>query len=198
VNVRFATNTSMNTPATLITGTATYDEGNSNSGGPTNDTESSQDFLTVGSGTIQGNCFTTSSATISGSTTNQKTTANVGQAANLPCTPLDAGVDPSAQLPSSFTQQEAFVEFPALSGGAFGTVILDFFNVKNANQFTLFELTNPAKPTLASSWTKVGNCGTATTLDSCIASTGQVPGKVSGTEYVLHVFGSDFDAKFGG
>ncbi len=196
--VRFATNTSMNP----ITGTATFGEsGNDNPNGPNgtvNDKDSSRDSLTVASGSFQGSCFDlglNQQATVFGSTAMQMTTAIVGQAASssLPCTPADAGVDATAPKPvPDFTQQEAVVEFPSLSGGPFVNVVLNYFNTL-PKTFVLWELkTDPTlDPTSLSSWTQVPNCAVGMTWDSCIAYQ-------HGREYGLHVLGSDLDAKYNG
>lgn len=206
LHVRFATDTSMNVAksnanpvSTLITGSVTYGEsGNDNPTGPNgtvNDNQTSADSLTVG-GFLQGDCFDTSTATVTGATTTQATTATVGQAADagLPCTPVSAGVDPNAPRPGTF-RDVSFAEFPALAGGAVGTVVVDYLTALPKG-FVLKELTNPLDPTNPLSWAEVKKCGVATTLDSCIASTKNLP--KGGFRYILSVAGSDIDPRYSG
>jgi hypothetical protein len=167
-----------------------------------NDTQTSVDTLNIVGGTIvgQGGCFTTASATFSGTTATQGTRLTVGRvdpSFGLPCSPASAGVDTDpANRPPGF-QPVSFAEFKPPAEGVFGTVVVRFLT-SLPSSFVLKELIG-SDPTLASSWTPVPNCVSGlppSGIDSCIFK--QSISVNGGLEFNLHVLGSPTDPKYSG
>ena len=199
--VRFSTGTSLD-----LTGAASYGEGGNDSSPPNgtvNDTQQARDKLVIAAGAAaQGNCFDGAQffkglVTVSGSTSEQATTASVGPAdsvLSLPCTPASAGVDSAlANRPDSFSQKVSFVEFMKLPGNAVGTVTIDFSSLPADFVLKEFIGTNPKADT---DWTAVLPCVSnlpPSGADSCIVSR-----KSGGRKYLLNVFGSTVDPRYGG
>jgi archaellum component FlaF (FlaF/FlaG flagellin family) len=202
--VRFSTATSVD-----LVGAASYGESGNDSSPPNetaNDTQKARDSLVVAvGGAAQGNCFDAAQffkglVTVSGSTSDQSTTASVGQAdssLNLPCTPVSAGVDTNpSHRPPSFTEDVSFVEFMKLPGNAVGTVTIDFSSLLAG--FTLKEFVGTDLTTVgtAANWTDVLPCSNLPPSYlplSCIVSR-----KAGGTRYILNVRGSTVDPRYGG
>jgi hypothetical protein len=199
--VRFSTGTSLD-----LTGAASYGEGgndNSPPNGTVNDTQQARDKLATAAGaTAQGNCFDAAQffkglVTVTGSTSEQTTTASVGQAdssLSLPCTPASAGVDSAlANRPDSFSQKVSFVEFMKLPGNAVGTVTIDFSSLPADFVLKEFVGTNPKAD---ADWTAVLPCVSnlpQSGADSCIVSR-----KSGGRKYIINAFGSTVDPRYGG
>ena len=202
--VRFSTGVGVD-----LVGSANYGEGgndNSPPNGTANDTQSSRDSLVVAvGGAAQGNCFDAAQffkglVTVSGSTNDQATTASVGQAdssLSLPCTPLSAGVDTDpSHRPPSFTEDVSFVEFMKLTGNAVGTVTIDFSSLLAGFVLKEFVGTDLTTVATAANWAEVLPCSNLPPGYlplSCIVSR-----KAGGTRYILNVFGSTVDPRYGG
>src|SRR5262249_5563388 len=180
--------------------------------GGVNDTQQSQDSLTIANGVAaSGDCksFSSGTNTVSGSTGTQSTAVTYGPAdssLNLPCTPADAGVDPNPNhRPASFTEQLSFVELVELVGNATATVTIDFASLPtNLNTFVLYELFG-SDPTKLTSWNAVPDCVSGAPPnpgipplgnDSCIFGRVHLPN--GGAEFVLHVLGNPNDGTYGG
>jgi hypothetical protein len=200
--VRFSTGVD-----TQVAGKATYGEGGTDNcpnqpNCTVNDSQGSSDSLTIAtSGNAQGSCFDPAQfvkglVTVSGSTVNKIVTASVGQAdssQNLPCTPASAGVDPNLPRPPSFlTPGVAFAEFTTVQNNAVGTVTIELSSVPTG--FVLKELKPGFDPALEGSWIAVPQCVSGlppSGFDSCIL-------KTTGKKFVLNVFGSPVDPRYGG
>ncbi len=196
--VRFSAST-----ARTVAGNASYGEGGNDSSPPRpngakNDTQTSRDSFTIAGTSAFGDCFDTTTATVSGSTTTQLTRAELGavdSSLDLPCTPAGAGVDTVGPRPAGFVDIW-FTDFLAIDNGGFGIVTLDaLFNVPKG--FVLRELTGP-DPSDAESWTPVPACvsGLPPSGDSCIFDTSNLP--KGGVRWILHAFGTLFDSKYAG
>lgn len=217
MTVRFTTTTT----ATL-TGSATYGEGGGTPGQPPNSQQVNTGTVTVsGDASVQGGCFNTLTATVTGTTSGQKTSATVGTAADssLPCTFVDAGVISNTfAAAGTLKSQISFVDFPALSGTGLATVKIFFTplpaGVKGGvNNLKLLEDTNYGVPFFKSYITvpdcdKSGNIpapvgipaqGAKDTVahsnDACIFNRSPLPG--GGGELDLHAISSPFDSHFG-
>jgi hypothetical protein len=202
--VRFSTTSPGN-----VVGAVTYGEGGSDSSPPrpngsVNDTQVARDSLAIAGSSATGNCYDVATGgqtpEVRGSTTAQSITAVVGKASsvNLPCTPVSAGVDidpDHLRRPLTFSQSVVFVEFTTITGGAAGTVTIDFLS-SLPKGFVLKELKLGFVPTLAGSWAEVPTCASNQGGDSCIVSTKNLP--KGGMEYILNVLGSSFDPRYGG
>lgn len=197
--VRFSASTAM-----TVAGSASYGEGGNDSAPPRpngtkNDLQISRDSFTIAGTSAQGNCFDTSTTTVSGSTTTQITTAAIGAvepSLDLPCTPAGAGVDSVGPRPTGFVPIW-FTDFLAINSGGFATVTLDaLFNVPKS--FVLRELTGPNQSD-AGSWTPVPACdesGLPPSGDSCIFQTSSLP--KGGVRWIIHALGTLFDSKYAG
>jgi hypothetical protein len=152
-----------------LKGEAQYGEGGGNPSNPPNDDQVNYDTLTVGSATVAGGCFNSSSATFTSgaSSSGQTTSITLGQTTDttLPCTYADAGVKDKSLGANGNSENSdiSFVEFPALAAGTFANVTITFPSaVKVNNKTPIFEdttyTTDPSAVPYFTTFITVTNC----------------------------------------
>jgi hypothetical protein len=192
--------------ATTATSTVSFDEGNGNSGSPTNDTVGSDPSAPIAivdtgaSAALNGKCAGADS--VGASITSQTITATYpGASGGLPCTPVDTGVD-LTNVVSGSNDRIMFVDLPALSGNGLATVVLDFATLptgSNINKFVLYEIPGyPATIGDPSTWPTVPACVSHAppSGDSCIDKRAKFGAK--GIELTLQVKGLGIDPSYWG
>jgi hypothetical protein len=177
----------------VANGLLSFDEGNDNTGTPTNDTINassnrigvSQSLAIVGDCTDGGSHLNASTHTQSISVVYPAADASLG----LPCTPASAGVLDTV-LPG-FTQNTVFADLPLLSGPGVATAIVNFTTVPAGFTYLtvqLFEIPAVGSPFV------VQNCvggAIPSGQDSCIQS--RAPFGVNGVSFTLLVLGTGVD-----
>jgi hypothetical protein len=131
-----------------VTGTVSFDEGNGNTGSPSNDTvtsDASNAFTVVDTGTVgnlNGQC-TPGGSSLSASTSLQSMSASYPATTDgVPCTPVDTGID-LVNLVKGSSDKIVFVDLPHLSGTGLADVTYDITTLPsgmNVNNFVLFEV----------------------------------------------------------
>jgi hypothetical protein len=188
-----------------VTATAqvSFDEGNGNTGGPTNDTvlsAPSNGITLVDTGAspaVNGQC-TTGASNLAASTDLQAIAAAYGAAAgDLPCAPVDTGIDLVNVVVGS-NDRITFVELPLLAGSGLATVTWDLQTLPrgtNVNQFVLHEI--PGYPNTIgdpSTWPAVQPCvshAPPAGQDVCIDARAKLGSK--GIRLTLKAFGQGID-----
>jgi hypothetical protein len=148
------------------TAQVSFAEGNGNSGSPTNDTVVSAPsngitLVDTGASTaLNGQC--TGASSLAASTALQAITASYPKATgDLPCTPVDAGID-LVHVVAGSNNRITFLDLPLLSGDGLATVIWDLATLPqrtNVNNFVLHEIPGyPATIGDPSTWPAVQPC----------------------------------------
>jgi hypothetical protein len=201
VFVQFTATAPSSGPVTA-TATVSFDEGNGNNGTPTNDTVVSgpSNGITLvdtgASSALNGKC--TGASSLAASTDLQAISATYPAAAgDLPCTPVDTGVD-LVNIVVGSNDRITFVDLPLLSGNGLATVLWDLVTLPkgtNVNSFVLHEIPGyPATIGDPSTWPAVQPCvshAPPAGQDVCIDARAKLGAK--GIRLTLQVAGQGVD-----
>jgi hypothetical protein len=191
-----------------VTATArvSFAEGNGNSGSPTNDTivsGASNGITLVDTGAstaLNGQC--TGASSLAASTALQAIAASYPAAAgDLPCTPVDAGIDLVTVVVGS-NDRITFVDLPLLSGGGLATVVWDLLTLPkgtNVNSFVLHEAPSDGSIADPRNWPVVQTCvshAPPAGQDACIDDRAKLGSK--GIRLTLKALGQGVDPAFWG
>jgi hypothetical protein len=204
VYVQFTADSASSAPATA-TAQVSFDEGNGNSGSPSNDTilsAPSNGISIVDSGTstaLNGKC--SNADTVGASTSLQAITAAFSSAVGLPCAPVDSGID-LVHLVAGSNDRITFVDLPFLTGDGLATVdwvLVTLPKGTSVNKFVLHESPDGTTGGDPTTWPVVQPCvshAPPAGQDSCIDSTAKFGSK--GIELTLKVLGQGIDPAWWG